>query len=227
MNLPTLPSDLRLPRHHLVRVAPPAWAALMASRKDLADEPLLEGWAHRGWPLIVRRRSLGDHGDASWLPMGLPLPPSAGKRRIALQVRASHIASVSALPQLCEVVASAPRAWHPAVQQLLAVGERFGVQTRVFGSLAWQWLTGLDYLRQDSDIDLTWTLPRSACIEEFLAAVAGIDAAAPMRVDGELVRADGTGVNWRELHARSAEVMLKTATDPLLCARSHFLEALA
>jgi phosphoribosyl-dephospho-CoA transferase len=227
MNWPTLPSEVRLPRHHLVRVAPPAWAALVASRNDLANEPLLDSWAHRGWPLIVRRRSPGERGDASWVPLGLPLPPSAGKRRIAVQVQACDIASASALPQLCEVVTSAPQTWHPALQQLLAVGDHFGVQTRVFGSLAWQWLTGLDYLNQGSDIDLTWTLPRSERIEEFLGGVADIDATAPMRVDGELVRADGTGVNWRELHARTAEVMLKTATDPLLCSRSQFLEAVA
>ncbi|MFM9926311.1 malonate decarboxylase holo-[acyl-carrier-protein] synthase [Variovorax sp. H27-G14] len=227
MNLPALPADARLPRHHLVRVAAPAWAALMASRDDPANEPLLQGWAQRGWPLIVRRRLPGERGDASWLPLGLPLPPSAGKRRLALQVQARHIASVSALPQLCEVVTSAPRAWHPALRQLLAVGDRFGVQTRVFGSLAWQWLTGLDYLSRGSDIDLTWTLPASECIEEFLAAVADIDGAAPMRVDGELLRSDGVGVNWRELHARSAEVMLKTASDPLLCSRSQFLEPVA
>lgn len=227
MSLPALPSDSCLPRHQLVRAAPPAWAALMASRQDLADEPLLEGWAHRGWPLVVRRRLPGEPGGASWLPVGLPLPPKAGKRRIALQVQLAHIVSVSGLPQLYEVVASAPRAWHPALRQLLAVGEHFGVQTRVFGSLAWQWLTGLEYLSQGSDIDLTWTLPPSDRTEEFLVALAGIDAAAPMRVDGELLRSDGSGVNWRELHSRSAEVLLKTATDPLLCARSQFLEPVA
>lgn len=32
-----------------------------------------------------------------------------------------------------------------------------------------------------------------------------------MRIDGELLREDGAGVNWRELHARLSEVAVKTA----------------
>ncbi|WP_273454506.1 malonate decarboxylase holo-[acyl-carrier-protein] synthase, partial [Nevskia ramosa] len=213
MNLLTLPAEGRWPRHRLLRLAPAAWAALIASRNDLAGEPLLESWAQRGWPLIVRRRLPGEVPTS--LPVGLPLPPSAGKRRIALQIQADDIASVAALPRLAEVIAAAPQDWRPTLQQLVAIGERFGVETRVFGSLAWQWLTGLTYIGASSDIDLTWTLPRKTQIDDLLAALAAIDAAAPMRVDGEWLRADGSGVNWRELQARSAEVMLKTAREPL------------
>ncbi|CAG9226923.1 hypothetical protein BVI434_4790002 [Burkholderia vietnamiensis] len=32
-----------------------------------------------------------------------------------------------------------------------------------------------------------------------------------MRIDGELLRDDGAGVNWRELHARLPDVAVKTA----------------
>ncbi|MGJ7609666.1 MULTISPECIES: malonate decarboxylase holo-[acyl-carrier-protein] synthase [unclassified Variovorax] len=226
MNLPALPPDARWPRHQLVRVDPHPWAALLGSREDLAGEPLLEGWAQRGWPLIVRRRMPGEAGwPPSWLAVGLPLPPSAGKRRIALKLQMADVASTAPLPGLRDVVSSAPLAWQPTLQALLAAAGRHEVHTRVFGSLAWQWLTGLPYLGHGSDIDLTWTLPRRARIDGFLAELAAIESAAPMRLDGELVRPDGAGVNWRELHAGADELLLKTTGDPALCSRNAFDEA--
>lgn len=228
MTWPMRPTEGCWPRHRLVRLAPTAWAALLASRADLADEPLLDGWADRGWPLIVRRCTPGEVSTmASDVPVGLPLPPSAGKRRIALQVQADDIVSVEGLPQLGEVIDSAPPAWRTTLHRLTVVGDRFGVQTQVFGSLAWQWLTGLAYVSEHSDVDLVWTLPRRAMLDDFLAALADIDAVAPMRVDGELLRADGAGANWRELNCASADVLVKTAAESLLCGREHFLEACA
>jgi phosphoribosyl-dephospho-CoA transferase len=44
-----------------------------------------------------------------------------------------------------------------------------------------------------------------------------------MRVDGELLRTDGAGVNWRELHAGDAELALKTAADVVLYSRESFI----
>jgi len=210
-----LASEQRLPRHQLVRIVPAAWDALLASRRDLAGEPLLTGWASQGWPLIVRRSLPDEHGAG--LPLGLPLPPSAGKRRIALWAQPEDIASIAPLPCLADAVEAAPQAWRPCLQELLALTQQHGVQLRVFGSLAWQQLTGLTYLGPGSDLDLVWTLPRRERIGQLVAGLAEIESRAPMRLDGELVRADGAGVNWRELHAGAQELALKTATDVVLC----------
>lgn len=220
MNLPAPSAEPCLQRHQLVRVSSEAWDALLASRGDLADEPLLVDWAVHGWPLIVRRRMPGEGGG---LPLGLPLPPWAGKRRIALLMQPESVVSVSPLPELSDVMESAPSAWRACLQELLETAGKYSVDTRVFGSLAWQWLTGLDYLRPGSDLDLVWTLPRRDRIHPFLAELADIESRAPMRLDGELVREDGAGVNWRELHAGSAELALKTATDVCLCSIDTFI----
>ncbi len=40
--------------------------------------------------------------------------------------------------------------------------------------------------------------------------LAGIEAGAPMRLDGELIRDDGAAVNWRELNDSAPEVLLKS-----------------
>jgi phosphoribosyl-dephospho-CoA transferase len=211
-----------LPRHQLVVVHPAAWKMLLRARSDLAGEPLLQDWATLGRPLIVRRRGPLD-GDGVLL--GLPLPPSAGKRRIAVEMGAAAILSVSPLPSVSDVLGAAPVDWQPCIRELTDLARAYGVRAGVFGSLGWQWITGLTYLGPQSDIDIAWTLPRPDRLEQFLGCLADIDARAPVRLDGEFVRADGAGANWRELHAGGAELALKTASRARLYARADFIGA--
>lgn len=221
MNSPAPPFDVMpLARHRLVRLLPSAWAECFAARSELAAEPLLRDWAAHGWPLIVRRPTPGERGVA----LGLPLPPAAGKRRIALTVEPDRIERVEWLPQAADVADVAPSAWQPCLRELSALAQRYQVRCHVFGSLAWQRLTGLRYLSAGSDLDVLLTLPvRRESVAPLLAALAALDARAPMRIDGELVRADGAGVNWRELHEGACEVALKTATDVVLSSPAAFL----
>lgn len=210
-----------LPRHQLVRIRPQAWDRLLASRPDLAGESLLPGWAARGWPLIARRALPEENAEE--LTLGLPLPPSAGKRRIAVQLQPADIASSAPLPELAQAADAAPQAWRTCLLELSDIAARYEVRLRVFGSLAWQHLTGLTYLGPGSDLDLTWTLPRRNHIGPLLAELAQLEARAPMRLDGELVRADGAGVNWREVHAGASELALKTAAEVVLCPIDDFV----
>lgn len=214
------PPELSLCRHQLVQILPAAWSALWASRPDLGQEPLLRTWARRGWPLIVRRPM---PGDGNGIPLGLPLPPSAGKRRIAVEAKPRDIRSVMSLPSLAEAIEVAPIAWRSTLWELAALAERYGVRGFVFGSLAWQWITGLDYVHAESDVDIAWSLPVYRRIAPFLRDLADIELAAPMRLDGELVRADGSAVNWREVWAGQGELALKTRVDVVVCSREDFL----
>ena len=182
-------------RHELVRVDPNAWAAWLGTRPDLAGIRHLDGWAKIGRPLIVRRRVPGETGDA--VPLGLPLPPADGKRRIGLALPAATLAPMAA-PGLSVAADHAPAAWRPTITALLALGQDYGLAPRPFGSLLWQAVTGLTYLSATSDLDLLWP-----CQQPVPAGLlAGIDAiaqAAPMGIDGEILLADGTGLHWREL----------------------------
>jgi phosphoribosyl-dephospho-CoA transferase len=220
MNSPAHRFDLPLRRHQLVRILPAAWDVLLASRVDLSDEPLLREWVRNGWPLIVRRPMPDEVGGLS---LGLPLPPSAGKRRIAVQLQPDDVVSVGSLPSLHSVMQASPNAWLPCLRELDGLARTYGVQAGVFGSLAWQWLTGVHYLGPNSDIDVAWALPPHERIESFLDDLADIESRAPMRVDGELIRHDGTGVNWREVHAGHTDLALKTATEVVMCSREAFI----
>ncbi|ACR28289.1 malonate decarboxylase holo-[acyl-carrier-protein] synthase [Burkholderia glumae] len=239
MRSPARPAEAALVRHRVVRLAPAAWAALaepLVERLALpaADAAVIRAWAACGRPLMVRRAGPCEAG-APGVPLGLPLPPSMGKRRIALMAPSEAIASSEAPPALAALRDAAPEAWRATLDALDALARRHRIGCRAFGSLAWQALTGLPYLSSGSDLDLLFELPAGLsgsagggdALAALLDAIAASDRAAPMRIDGELIRADGAGANWREWHAaRGAhdEIVVKTAAGVALMTPRAFLE---
>ncbi len=200
-----------LRRHDLLHPGPAAWDAMLRSRPDLAEVPLLADWARLGRPVIVRRRLPGDAADD--VPAALPLPPSHGKRRIALGFPPG--AALATLPsvRLRDAAADAPDGWQPVIASLVAAGEGAGMEPCVFGALLWQHVTGLPYLTVRSDLDLYWPVPDEAAAERLVGTLARLDAAGPIRLDGELALPDGAGVNWREFaqtKGTAATVLAKT-----------------
>lgn len=207
-------------RHDLVYVSPTAWRALLGRRADLAGEPLVAGWVERGWPLVGRRANSEEvHG----LPLGLPLPPAAGKKRLAVMMRREDVVSVMPPPGLSSAIRVAPLAWQSTLLDLARLTTRESVETRIFGSLAWRAITGLDYLTDRSDLDFVIHVHRDTRIRRLADELACIAADAPMRLDGELIRADGAAVNWRELHAGASELLVKTVAGTSLVDAGHFL----
>lgn len=183
--------DLR--RHDLVDPDPTAWARLLDTRPDLAGLPHLADWVKEHRPLVVRRYHPGEAHDR--VPLGLPLPPEAGKRRIGLGLPPASVSRREPL-SLRAVREVAPEPWRETIEALDALAIRCGVACRPFGALLWQALTGLPYLTAASDIDLIWSAPASP--RTLLAGIARVAADAPMRIDGEVVLADGAGRHWRE-----------------------------
>jgi phosphoribosyl-dephospho-CoA transferase len=211
------------PRHALLRVDAAAWAAVLADRPDLAEEPLLADWAPR-WPLIARRRAPDDR--IAMTPAAIPLPPAHGKRRVALALAPNVIRTIGPPPELSAITPVVPDAWRGTVDAVLALGTSVGSAPRVFGSFAWAAITGLAYIGPDSDLDLLWTVNPGTDVEALLAGLSRIDAVAPGRLDGELnIGAAQMAVNWRELHGRSEEVLVKTTDFVAMHPATLFLQA--
>jgi phosphoribosyl-dephospho-CoA transferase len=223
MMLPSLPLEQCRRRHALVYLRPQAWPPLLRDHAGLAQDALLHAWAARGWPLIARRRSAYDRDGVT---VGLPLPPFAGKARLALVVPERDIARVTALPALAQVIGTAPAGWRRHLDALVGIAADHEVFVQVFGSLAWQHLTGLSYVTDASDLDLAWSAPRGPRLDSLLDAIARIDGVAPMRVDGEIIFADGAAANWRELRGLAAQVILKTSAGLALASRAQVAQRL-
>jgi phosphoribosyl-dephospho-CoA transferase len=207
-------------RHELIYVSPAAWRSLLETRGDLAADPLVAPWVDKGWPLIGRRAMPHEgHGVA----LGLPLPPFAGKRRLSFLMQPDDVLSTAPPPALRAVSRVAPRTWWPTLDGLDELASRHCVEARVFGSLAWRALTSLDYVTDRSDLDLLLQVHCDTDLLGLAAGVAGLEAAAPMRLDGELIRDDGAAVNWREFHAGAPELLVKTIGGVALLDASLFL----
>ncbi len=208
------------PRHAVIRVDPQAWPLVLPG--DTRDDPLVADWAARGWPVVARRRGVGD--PARHVPVGLPLPPTRGGRRLALALPHAAVRAVEPPVTLRAVRATAPPRWAASIAAIEALGARHGLTPRVFGSFAWAALTGLDYLTPTSDLDLLW--PLSPDTPRLLTALDGL--AAPGRIDGEVVHR-GAAVQWRELHGALAggrergDVLVKTLDGVLLRPARAFL----
>ncbi|WP_338012410.1 malonate decarboxylase holo-[acyl-carrier-protein] synthase [Bordetella sp. H567] len=162
------------------------------------------------------------------MPLGLPTPPSAGKRRIAFMAPHGAVAGVRAAVALDCVLAVGcfPSAWRATLAAVDGAAARLGLRTRVFGSLMWQYLSGLPYVTEASDVDLLWLLPAGSAggCDALLQALLRIDAQQGPRIDGEIV-ANGAAVQWRELAAAGRDdlLMVKTAGDARLYPRRRWL----
>jgi phosphoribosyl-dephospho-CoA transferase len=209
-----------LRRHDLIFVSPVAWRALLETRDDVVKERLVMNWIDRGWPLVARRAM---PGDADGVALGLPLPPFAGKRRLSFLMQPDDIVATTRPLQLSAAINVAPQPWRHTLHQVADLASRHGVEARVFGSLAWQRLTGLEYLSAGSDLDLLLAFPARGDLERLTTGLAAIEAAAPMRLDGEITRDDGAGVNWRELHTGAHEVLVKSIAEVALLDTNLFL----
>lgn len=202
------------PRHTMVKPLPRAWTALMAQRSDLASEPIIAAWVDAGYPLVVRRPLCSDAPQT--IPLGLPLPPAQGKRRIAVTLDPDDVLAADPPPLLSDAARSAPDRWRRCIRQLI----RLDPTARTFGSLAWQHLTGLPYLSAGSDLDLLWHLPAGGDADALLEGIAAVDETAPMRIDGEVCSTAGA-VQWRELReAGAGGVLVKGLRDVRVVSRA-------
>ncbi|WP_315767003.1 MULTISPECIES: malonate decarboxylase holo-[acyl-carrier-protein] synthase [unclassified Bradyrhizobium] len=220
MTLPCKPGKRPAGRHDLVFVSLEGWQAMLATRGDLAADSLVARWPEMGWPAI-RRRALPC--EATGLALGLPLPPAAGKKRLSFLASVHHVVSVARPPLLSDVRLSAPRSWQPTFDRLGELAFRHAVDIRIFGSMAWQTLTGLDYVTDRSDLDVLLEVRGETDLDRLVADVAAIETIAPMRLDGELMRADGVAVNWREFYAGASELLVKSIESAALLGRDRFI----
>jgi phosphoribosyl-dephospho-CoA transferase len=195
-----------LARHDLVWLD--ATGLVIECNPRWPDEADIVGdWLSQGRPLVVTRRP--SDMPPNYCALGLPLPVRLGKRRIALQARTGAIREVRRPPALSQVMATAPADWRQALQALDRLARNANIRLRVYGSMAWQFLTGETYVTSASDVDVLWQPLSLADLERGVAMLSAWEGRSGIRADGEILLPDGSGISWREWSHGSRVVLIK------------------
>ncbi|WP_126969154.1 malonate decarboxylase holo-[acyl-carrier-protein] synthase [Xanthomonas sp. BRIP62411] len=201
-------------RHALVWLHPDArWQVLTPGA-----QPRLQQWFAAGLPAVVARGD-GSQGPGR-VPLGVPLPPNEGKQRLALSAGLDAIVRSTAPLALDAVIAAAPATLQPALQALRTQANASALQPRVFGSFAWQALTGLAYVHAQSDLDLLWSIATPEQAQAVVTLLQRWEHRHGLRADGELLLADDSAVNWREYAGSAQQVLVKSTNGCRLLPRS-------
>lgn len=194
-------------RHAFVRLAEDAWRDAIV---EAGDSPTLRDWLAQQRPLIVRRPCLSEDGREAYLGLALP-----GKRRLAYRVPAHAVLSIEPPPE-----------WQ---------GEFLrdsGLVLRIFGSHAWQKLTGLAYVTETSDVDLIWDVSspeewekatQPSHVQEELFAIPGQSP----RVDLEVVFRGDVSFSWREYLGPADDILIKSNRRVWLESKTRLASLLA
>lgn len=209
-------------RHDLVWLAP-GWRRALAAPVEGTALSAIETWFRAGRPAVACRR---EGIAAGAVALGIALPPGAPVRRPALLVDGDAVARVAPPLALAEALASAPGPWRGPLAMLEREAQGAGLMLRVYGSLAWEHLSGERYLTGDSDVDLLVAVQLPEELRRALRLLAA-RAAGPPRLDGEVLLPGGHGVAWRELATRSERVLVKSADAVALQRTRDVLGALA
>jgi phosphoribosyl-dephospho-CoA transferase len=207
-------------RHDLVWLDPTQAGALEV---EAAFRPAVARWLAAGWPAVAARRAGGTEAGVTCL--GIPLPPSLGRARIALKAPARAVASRRPPLRLAEVIASAPAARRGALEALDAEAHGLGIVLRVHGSLAWQHLTGEPYVTASSDLDLLLDAGSRWQLGAALRMLQLWELRTRMVADAEIQFPAG-GVAWRELASGAERVLVKQEAGVALLARGEVMAAL-
>ena len=191
-------------RHALVWLSARGWETVQAttSTESVAVRDALARWRDADWPLVVRRRSPDEPAPVALqepVAVGLALPPhpqTGVKPRIAAMVERADIRRQELPTQLANVLAAAPPQWRAGLLALHMESMESPLPIRVYGSLAWQSITGMPYLRGSSDIDL---LVAPGTQRELALAIDLLQRhGGGLPLDGEIVFPSGAAVAWKE-----------------------------
>ena len=218
-------SGSNLPRHTLVWPTAAALGRLIDECDDDAVHAALREWRDGAFPFVARRIDALAHESSTAVAVGLPLPPAHGKLRIAITLWPGEIACHRAPLALSEIAPVLPSPWRDALASLDRDARALEITLRGFGSAAWQAITCLPYLRDESDVDLTFAPSSFAQLDATLALFERWEHATQRRIDAEITFDGDRAVAWREWAGAppTARVLAKSRKDARLVARASLV----
>jgi phosphoribosyl-dephospho-CoA transferase len=191
-------------RHDLAYLCPAADYRLLNTMQCPAAHEALQRWLHAQRPLVVARQPAAASGQ---ILLGLTLPPGTEPRRISLSVNLDAIRTTTSPLALAYCIDTCTAAIAAPLKRLLQQCESHDIAVSVYGSLAWEMLSGTTYRHSLSDIDLVCDIARVAQLAPCIESLQQAQQALPCSLDGEIRFAGGAAVNWKEL----AQALLQPA----------------
>jgi phosphoribosyl-dephospho-CoA transferase len=222
-------AERRAARHDLVWLEPgSARAARALPLPPLSTDDALSrlaDWIDAGRPLVVARQPADL--PPGRLRLGLPLPASQGKLRLAFDVPRAAVLRSAPPPPLAALADHLPRRWRGTLEALLACPAIRAADPRAFGSAGMQAVTGEDCVGDDSDLDLLLAPASREAALAALATLSRIDGAGlGPRLDGEIVDARGRATSWRELAGGASDILIKQFDAVAMTGHAEFLDGL-
>ncbi len=196
-------------RHDLVYLHRDAGFATPCAEPGDASWQAGRDWIAAGRPLVAARQPPG----SGRLRLGLSLPLALERKRLSIDVEPKAVARIDGPLPIARCCSRLPAGEAAVLRRLAEQATECDAGLGVFGSLAWEVLSGETYRHADSDIDLICDV---ATLEQFERMLTELQRAAgelPCRLDGELRFPDGNAVAWREMAAQyrqpAAQVLIK------------------
>ena len=180
-------------RHDLAYVKPGARVRLESLPAPWTA--LLMDWIACGRPLVVARQTEVGEG----IRLGLTLPTRLGRPRLAYLVQPKDLLCVRPPLDLGSCLSHLPDADLATLEALEARCAELGVRVGVYGSLAWEVLSGEAYRHAQSDLDLICEVSTGAQVEGCLDPLRTAAGRLTMGLDGEIRFPGGGAAAWREL----------------------------
>ena len=116
------------------------------------------------------------------------------------------------------------------LERLSGLAESLGIALGVYGSTAWEGLSGESYRRSDSDVDVICDVERRAALSHWLCAMQSAARAMEDHLDGEIRFPGGHAVAWRELAraglANETRVLVKSSHSVAFATVGSLMEKL-
>ncbi len=189
-----------LRRHQLAHLSAAGWRRVLGHGWDEEARDCIQHWAERDLPLVVTRQPASQSSGKQPIVLGLSAPAAWSRRQLTIHASLSAIGWIDEFPLLGKVLCELPRSTRPVLRALRAALAEHRLGARVYGSVGWQHLSGLDYLHAASDLDL-WIGVKSPEAADRAVTALQRHRAGGLRIDGELLLPDGSAVAWREWSA--------------------------
>ena len=181
-------------RHDWVFLHPGAQPAFATA--DVHSRAWIERWLANEGPLVVTRQT----APKGRVALGVVLPASYGATRVACTVGLAEVARHRGPVTVDEAASALAPAEASALRRFADALAGHVARIGIYGSTAWQFLTGETYRHARSDVDVVCDIGSKSGFSACLAAFADAARYFPTMIDGELRFAGGRAVAWRELH---------------------------